>query len=78
MNAFQYTHVLNFYTDTSLNVLTGGLGGIYNDNWIAETWGKDFILKNKPSIQYLELFALTAGVITWSDSLVNTRLIIFL
>ena len=77
VNAFQYVHVLNFYTDASLNLLTGGLGGVYNNNWIAETWGTEFLLRCKPSIEFLELFALTAGIITWSNSLVNPRSIVF-
>ena len=42
-------------------------------------WGEDFIDKFNPSIEYLELFALVAGVLTWESEevLVNTRITIF-
>ena len=35
IDAFEYAHVLNFYTDASLSKKFGGLGGVFNDNWIA-------------------------------------------
>ena len=40
--------------------------------------GEDgYIEKNKPSIEYLELFALSAAIITWGDKLKNQRIAVF-
>ena len=75
----KYATTLNFYTDASLSLIHGGLGGIFNDRWIAQKWDKEFLIREKPSIEYLELYALAAGLFTWGHhkSLRNTRLIIF-
>ena len=37
-------------------------------------WDEKFIREQKPSIEYLELYALTAGVITWADQISNCLL----
>ena len=42
-----------------------GYGCILNNNWLGGDWGSQFIKDCKPSIEYLELFALCAGVFTW-------------
>ena len=77
LDSFEYTHVLNFYTDAAVNFNNGGLGGIFNKRWIAKQWDKKFLQDCKPSIEFLELFALTTGILTWSHLLVNTRIVIF-
>ena len=76
VNGQQEATTLNFYTDASLSK-SKGLGGIFNDRWICEKWGSQFIIEEKPSIQFLELFALAAGILTWGHLLQNTRIIIF-
>ena len=43
-----------------------GFGALLKSKWIRADWTPDFINMNKPSIEYLELFALCAGVITWA------------
>ena len=58
--------VLPFYTDVSLNVNLG-LGGWFDNKYIVARWGVNFINKYRPSIEFLELFALVAGVLTWLD-----------
>ena len=68
---------LNFYSDASLNKVSGGLRVIFGNSWIKETWGADFITEAVPSIEFLELFALVAAMLTWGDRLTNTRVIIF-
>ena len=55
---------LQFYTDSSLNPDLG-YGGIFKNHWFVGVWGRDFILKEKPSIGFQELFALVAGIMTW-------------
>ena len=70
---------LHFYTDASLNRKLG-YGGVFNKtNWIVGRWGEQFIENERPSIEFLELYALVAGVITWGgqNKLVNTRVAIF-
>ena len=42
-----------------------GIGGIFGNRWIVTKWGEDFMEKYQPSIEYLELYALVAGVLTW-------------
>ena len=78
LHAFVYANMLNFYSDASLNP-NFGFVMVFRDQWTYGRWGKDFILKNKPSIKYLELFALVAAVLMWGDDsdMINTRVIIF-
>ena len=68
--------VLNFCSDASGNK-ENGYGCIFNKNWIAGTWEKEFFVKEKPSIEYLELFVLVAGVLTYDTSLKDCRIIVF-
>ena len=62
-----------FYTDASSWV---GFGGIFNNQWIVGGWGSQFVESQEPSIAFLELFALTAGVPTWGHYIQNTKVII--
>ena len=66
-----------FYSDASGSKLLG-FGCLLNDQWIQGYWG-DFVKQVDPSIEFLELFALTAGLITWEDEpeLKNSRVVIF-
>ena len=65
---------ITFYSDASGSI---GFGCILNTRWLHGTWNKKLLEDKKPSIEYLELFALAAGVITWADSLTNTRIVVF-
>ena len=76
VEAFQYAETLNFFSDASLNPELG-MGAVFGDNWIVQKWNKSFILSEKPNIDYLELYALTAAVLMWSSRLKDMRLIIF-
>ena len=67
---------LNFYSDASANPELG-FGCIYNNCcWIGEQWKPNFINSVKPSIEYLELYALCAGVFTWEYELRNLRMLV--
>ena len=70
---------LNFYTDASLSLKFGGMGGIFKNKWMIGQWNADFVKKENPSIGYLELFTMVAGIVTWEDQeeLNNTRVTIF-
>ena len=55
-----------------------GAGGYYNDEWFIYQWEANFLEENNPSINYLELFALTAAVLTWGNQFKkNCKVIIF-
>ena len=66
---------IGFYSDASANENLG-FGCIYRDQWIWGRWEADYIRKNWPSIEYLELYALCAGLFTWEKELQNARIII--
>ena len=58
---------VGFFSDSSA-AKDLGFGAILGDKkWIQGMWGADFITQKEPSIAYLELFALTAGILTWGD-----------
>ena len=67
-----------FYSDASAAKHLG-FGCLLGSKWIQSFWEPDFIQGQKPSIEFLELFALTAGVFTWqSDPILNNcRVTIF-
>ena len=67
---------IQFYSDASA-ARKLGFGCIFNTKWIFGVWGSDFIDTYKPSIEYLELFGLLAGILTWSWELKNCRIVVF-
>ena len=54
-----------------------GLGGHYGDDYMQGAWDEKFIDEADPSIQYLELFATTTGILAWSHKMQNSRVILF-
>ena len=72
----RYAEVLNFYSDASMSIKHGGLGAVYNNSYIVAKWNTSFLLQEHPSIEFLELFALCAALLTWGDQpeLCNTRI----
>ena len=65
-----------FYSDASAAKQLG-FGCIFNTRWIWGNWNPQFITDEEPSIEYLELFALCAGIFTWNYLLSNCRITIF-
>ena len=63
--------VLNFYSDVSAAEKLG-FGAVFNNEWLCAQWEPNY-MKNKPSIEYLELLALTAALLTWGHELMNQR-----
>ena len=47
------------------------MGAYCGNSWMAMKWNKGFIASKKPSIDYLELYALTAAIITWVPNYKN-------
>ena len=67
---------LFFYTDSAAGEELG-FGGVFNKSWFYSKWEKDFIATYKPSIAFLELFALCMGVFIWKDQLRDIRCVLF-
>ena len=57
---------IGFYSDASASKNLG-FGATMQNSWIKALWNLSFIKSQEPSIEYLELYALVAGVITWKD-----------
>ena len=70
--------VLNFYSDASLNKELG-MGAVFDNSWMFAIWPKGFVEKYRPSIEFLELFAVTAALTAWGDhpKLSNRHVTIF-
>ena len=54
-----------------------GFGAICKSSWMFGQWNENFMTKVKPSIQYLELFALLAGVLVWIYRFRNRQILLF-
>ena len=56
---------IQMYSDAS-NSIKRGFGAYCQDDWMAHSWNEcgDFLYKEEPGINYLELFAVTAAVMT--------------
>ena len=61
---------LDFYMDSSANELLG-------NQWFAGAWPLGFVRHCHPSIEYLELYAVTVAIVLWSKYLINSRVIVF-
>ena len=67
---------LNFFSDASANPLLG-YGAVFNSEWLFNQWEPGYIDNHNPSIEYLELYALAAGILTWGSKLKNKRVTVF-
>ena len=67
---------VDFYTDASANPELG-CGGICGEDWFITQWNEKFIKKYHPSINYLELYALTVAIFNWIHKFKNQRIYIF-
>ena len=76
LNKVRMATEIKFYSDASTNPKLG-FGAIFGQRWISEQWGPGFIVEKEPSIGYLELFALTAALLTWGHHIINDRIVIF-
>ena len=48
-----------------------GFGAILQDSWIKGNWPVRFIDEEQPSIEFLELYALCAGIFSWEERLAD-------
>ena len=66
---------VGFYSDASASE-SFGFSAILGTKWLRDDWTCQFIKCAKPSIEYLKLFALCAGVITWAEHLADQNICI--
>ena len=65
---------IDMYSDASGKI---GMGAICGSEWMYHDWPKTFLNDCKPSIEYLELFTVTAAVLAWIHKFKNNRIILF-
>ena len=68
----------SFHSDASKNPNLG-FGAVYRHRWLFGKWNPDFIREEDPSIEFLELYALTVAMIQWGGvaELQHTRVAIY-
>ena len=66
------------YSDAAKS-LEKGFGAYCDNDWMAHSWSEceTFFRKKDPSIDYLEMYAVTAAVITWIHRFANRRICLF-
>ena len=75
MNTTLIAEDVGFYSDaTAAENL--GYGIVFKNNWMFGQWEHNFVKKYDPSIEFLELFALVGGIITYAEQLARTRLLV--
>ena len=67
---------VDWATDASANPNLGAGGTCFNE-WFILQWDEKFMLKNEPSINYLELYAVAVGIFLWLGNFKNQRITIF-
>ena len=65
----QTAQEIGFTSDASTSSELG-FGATFQNRWIQGNWTAEFIKEFEPSIKYLELFALCAGLLTWKEEAV--------
>ena len=72
----QFSADIDLYTDASANPELG-CGGINEKEFFVLQWNAEFIRKHKPSINYLELYAVTYAVLVWLYKYANANVTLF-
>ena len=67
---------IDFYIDASGNPKLG-FGCVFESTWTFGQWDYKFIIQNRPSIDYLELYALTVAIELWVPRLENKHVVVF-
>ena len=67
---------IDMFSDASGNFKLG-FGAYCGLEWIWGQWNERFCSEHKPSIEYLELFAVVAGVLNWIKLFSNRRIVLF-
>ena len=67
---------IDMYSDASRNFELG-FGAYCGTEWTYGQWDRTFMEKYEPSIEYLELFAVTVAVLNWIKIFKNKRITLF-
>ena len=67
---------VDMYSDASGNPVLG-YGALCGASWLVGGWDTTFMRIHRPSIQFLELYAVTAGVLTWIKRFRNKKIYLF-
>ena len=67
---------LNWCTDAA-KAVGKGYGGHHLQSWFFGLWDKEFLRSKDPSIEFLELYAVTAGILLWLKLYQNRRIVLF-
>ena len=65
---------IDLYTDASSTI---GAGGFCGSDWFSLQWDQQYLQKYKPSIGYLELYAVTVAVMKWIHLFRNKKIALF-
>ena len=71
-----FAHEINLYTNAA-KADGKGFGAICGSSWMLSMWSPGYIHSYDPSIEYLELFSVTAAVHTWIKHFRNQRIFLF-
>ena len=67
---------LQFFSDAT-KARNLGYGTLFASHWCYQMWEPGLIQKYDPSIEYLELYAITVVIFLWAHKLENKRVVIF-
>ena len=67
---------LDWFTDAAKSV-NKGIGRHHGSHWFAEIWSEHFLKTKDPSIEFLELYAVTVSVLLWSRLHQSKRIALF-
>ena len=67
---------ISMYSDASANQYLG-CGGYSKNAWFILQWDEEFMVNYNPSINYLELYAVTAAVLLWIKNYKNKYITLF-
>ena len=75
-NAVLTAEDVNMYSDAAGNKFLG-FAATCQKSWLFNAWDPHFIERCKPSIEYLELYAVATGIVTWIHRFKNKRIYLF-
>ena len=68
--------ILDMYSDVAGNYSLGW-GAYCGPHWSSGSWNSEFMEIHNPSIEFMELYVLTIGVLNWIHLFKNKRVILF-
>ena len=66
---------IDMYSDASGSV-DKGFGAYCGPSWIFKCWDRTWMLEENPSIEYLELYAVTMAIKLWLRNFKNARILL--